>query len=138
VRRGRLGVGMPPLTVPPIPAQTVVMAGDQIPSLIMQIMEELRARGVLITNRGGEWCVNVRGGTQATEYLTDDLQEAFEHGRALAASPMTAPVPAKPPEIRRKWRKPMNARAQRRRMILAHNHRMRAGILKKQREEGRG
>jgi hypothetical protein len=75
------------LTLPPIPAQTRNMAGDRIPSLILQIMEEPRARSVLITNRGGEWCVNVRGGTQATEYLTDDLQDAFEHGHALAASP---------------------------------------------------
>jgi hypothetical protein len=50
------------LTVPPIPAQTGAMAGDQISSPIMQIIDELRARGVLITNRGGEWRVNVRGG----------------------------------------------------------------------------
>jgi hypothetical protein len=71
--------------------------------------------------------VNVRGGTQATEYLTDDLQEAFEHGRALAASQMTAPAPGKkPPGIRRKWRRPMSAGAQRRRIIKAHNYRLRA------------
>lgn len=90
------------MTVPPILAQTVGMAGEQIPSLIMQIIDELRARGVLITNRGGEWCVNVRGGTQTTEYLTDDLQDAFEHGRALATSQTAAPAPLKRPEVRRK------------------------------------
>jgi hypothetical protein len=127
------------LTVGPTQAQTKIMAGERIPSLIMQIMDELRARGVLITNRGGDWCVNVRGGAQATEYLTDDLQDAFEHGRAMAASLLAAPEPEKPPEIfRRKWRKPMSARAQRRRMIVAHNYRMRARAIKKQREEGRG
>ena len=114
------------------------MAGDQIPSPIMQIIDELRARGALITNRGGQWCVNVRGGTQATEYLTDDLQEAFDHGRALAADQMPSPAPVQPPGIRRKWRKPMSAKALRRRMIVAHNHRMRARMLKTQREEGRG
>jgi hypothetical protein len=129
---------MPALTVPPIPAQTGTMAGDQISSLIMQIIDELRARGVLITNRGGEWGVNVRGGTQVTEYLTDDLQEAFDHGRAMAAEQMTSPAPVQPPAIRRKWRKPMSASAQRRRMIRAHNHRMRARMLDKQREGGRG
>jgi hypothetical protein len=124
------------LTVPPILAQTGFMADEQIPSLIMQIMDELRARGVLITNRGGDWCVNLRGGTQATEYLTDDLREAFEHGRALAASQVTAPAPsAKPPQTRRRWRRPMSAGAQRRRMIKAHNHRVRARAIKKHRED---
>lgn len=105
----------------------------------MQIIDELRARGVLITNRGGEWCANVRGGAQATEYLTDDLQQAFEHGRALAAFEMTAPSPPdKPPTICRKSRRPTSARAQRRRMIRAHNHRMRANALKKQRKRSGG
>ena len=45
------------LTIRPILAQTDLMAGEQISSLIMQIIDELRARGVLITNRGGDWCV---------------------------------------------------------------------------------
>jgi hypothetical protein len=79
--------------------------------------------------------VNVRGGSQATEYLTDDLQDAFDHGRALAAARIEAPVPSTPPAIRRQWRRPMNAGAQRRRMIKAHNYRMRARAVKKQREE---
>jgi hypothetical protein len=79
------------------------MVGDRIPFLIMQIIDELRARGVLITNRGGEWCVNVKGGTEATGYFTDDLQDAFEHGRAIAAERPTVPsASAKPPEVRRK------------------------------------
>jgi len=49
----------------------------------MQIIE-LRARGVLITNRGGDWCVRAAGEAEGSGYLTDDLQDAFEHGRALA------------------------------------------------------
>jgi hypothetical protein len=124
------------LTVPPIPAQTGAMASDRIPSLIIQIIDELRARGVLIANRGGGWCVNVRGGTQATEYLTDDLQDAFEHGRAMA-SRLAASPPEKSPEIRRrkKWRRPVSAKAQRRRTIKAHNYRIRARAIKKQRED---
>jgi hypothetical protein len=72
------------LTGRPIPAQTKTMARENIPSLIVQIIDELRVHGILITNRGGEWCVNRRGGTRATEFITDDLQQAFEHGRALA------------------------------------------------------
>lgn len=127
------------LTIQPTQAHSKIMAGERIPSLILQIMDELRARGVLITNRGGDWCVNLRGGTQATEYLTDDLQDAFEHARALAASQTAAPAPEKkPPDIRRKWRRPISAGAQRRRIIKAHNYRLRARAIKKQREEGRG
>ena len=113
------------------------MVGDQIPSLIMQSMDELRSRGVLITNRGGEWCVNAKGRTQAAEYLTNDLQDAFEHGRAMAVAGPAAPAPEKPSEISyRKWRRPMGGKAQRRRMIKAHNYRMRARAIKKQREDG--
>jgi hypothetical protein len=124
------------LTARPTQAQSNIMTGEQISSLIMQIIADLRARGVLITNRGGDWCVNLRGGTEATEYLTDDLQDAFEHGRAMAASRLAAPAPEKRPEIIcRKWRRPMNAKAQRRRMIKAHNHRLRARAVKKQRED---
>jgi hypothetical protein len=111
------------------------MTGDRIPSLIMQIMDELRARGVLITNRGGEWCVNLRGGTEATEYLTDDLQDAFEHGRALVVSRLATPAAEKPPKIHRKWRKPLGGVAHRRRLIKAHNYRLRARAIKKQRED---
>ena len=110
------------------------MASDRIPSLIIQIIDELRARGVLIANRGGGWCVNVRGGTQATEYLTDDLQEAFEHGRAMA-SRLAASPPEKPSDIRREWHKRVGVAAQRRRMIKAHKYRMRARAIKKQRED---
>jgi hypothetical protein len=70
------------------------MTGDRIPSLIMQIADELRVRGVSITCLAGEWRVNFRGGTDATAYVTDDLQDAFDHGRAMAlAGP---PVPAAP------------------------------------------
>jgi hypothetical protein len=89
-----------------------------------------------LVDRSADWCVNVRGGTQATEYLTDDLQDAFEHGRAMAAARPAAPAPEKPPEIiRRKWRRPMSAGAQRRRMIKADNHCLRARAIKKQRED---
>jgi hypothetical protein len=122
------------LTIPPILAQTDLMAGDQIPSLITQIMDELRARGVLITNRGGDWCVKAAGGAQPTDYLTDDLQDAFDHGRALAAAGPAVPAPQKP-QIRRKWRRPMSAKAQRRRMIKAHNYRMRARAIKTRRDD---
>ena len=109
------------------------MSGDQIPSLIMQIMDELRAHGILITNRAGEWRVNFRRGTDATAYVTDDLLDAFEHGRAMALAGQPASV--EPAERRRKGRRPMNAKTQRRRMIKAHNYRLRGRALREQRGE---
>jgi hypothetical protein len=112
------------------------MAGDRIPSLIMQIVDELRARGVLITNRGGDWCVNVKGGTDATGYFTDDLQDAFEHGRAMAAEPPSASRLSEEQPARRKWRRSISAKASRRRRILAHNHRMHARALRTQGGDG--
>jgi hypothetical protein len=73
-----------PLTVTLIPAQAGDMTGDRIPSLIMQIVDELRAQGILITNRAGEWCVDFQIGAAATAYITDNRQDAFEHGRVMA------------------------------------------------------
>lgn len=95
------------------------MAGDRIPSLIMQIVDELRVQGILITSRAGEWCVNFRGGGEATAYITDDLQDAFDHGRAMAMSAATeAATPNKPAlDAGRKWRRPISAKAMRRRFI---------------------
>jgi hypothetical protein len=120
-----------------IPAQAGVMAGEQIPSLIMSIVDELRAHGILITSRAGGWCVNVRGGTEATAYVTDDLQDAFEHGRAMAVSAaQDAVVPDKPSlKVRRKWRRPVSARAMRRRFIRQHNMRLRSRTAQKERDE---
>jgi hypothetical protein len=119
------------LTTALIPAQADGMNGDQIPSLIMQIVDELRAQGILITNRAGEWCVNFRGGTDATAYVTDDLQDAFEHGRAMASAGQSAS--AEPVRHRLKWRRPMSAKSQRRRLIQSHNYRMRGRALHHQR-----
>jgi hypothetical protein len=110
------------------------MTGDRIPSLFMQIADELRARGVLITCLAGEWRVNFRGGTGATAYVTDDLQDAFDHGRAMALAAVAAPPEA--PQPRRKWRRPMTAKAARRALIKKHNRRRRARALREQRTEG--
>ena len=59
-------------------AQSGCMTGDRIPSLIMQIVDELRAHGIVITRRADEWRVNFRGDTDATAYVTDDLHDAFD------------------------------------------------------------
>jgi hypothetical protein len=110
------------------------MVGERIPSLIMQTIDELRARGILVTSRAGEWCVNFQHGAPATAYVTDDLQDAFAHGLAMAAS---APVaPEAPVRHRRKWRRPMTAKAMRRAFFKKHNQRLRVRSLREQRTEG--
>lgn len=115
------------------------MAGDRIPSLILQLIDELRARGVVITIRGGDWCVRAKGEPEETGYLTDDLKEAFEHGRALAISRTVTPVADdKPTATVAKWRRPTGAKTRRKRWFRAHNHRVRGWAIKKLREEGRG
>jgi hypothetical protein len=114
------------------------MTGEQIPSPIMQIVDELRAHGVLVTSRTGEWCVNFRNGSAATAYVTDDLQDAFEHGRAMPASAAAhAAVTHTPvPKMRRRRRTPKTAKAASRALIRKHNRRVRGRALWEQRREG--
>ena len=116
------------------------MTGEQIPSLIMQTIDELRARGVLVTSRGGAWCVNFRSGAEATAYLTDDLEDAFAQGRIMArAGPgleaAAAPEASAVRRRRKGWR-PRTAKAVRRAFFKKHNQRMRARALREQRTEG--
>ena len=114
------------------------MTGEQIPSLIMQIIDELRARGIVIVSRPGEWCVNFRNGTDATAYVTDDLQDAFERGRAMAAAASTAVPETETPVhyVRRTWRRPKTAKAARRAFTRKHNRRMRGRLMRQQSEDG--
>lgn len=111
------------------------MTGERIPSLIMTIVDELRAQGILITSRAGEWCVNFRDGTEATAYVTDNLQDAFEHGRAMALRTAVASE-ASAVQHRRKGRRPISAKAARRAFIKKHNRRRQARALREQRAEG--
>jgi hypothetical protein len=109
------------------------MTGDGIPSLIMEIMDELRAHGILITCVAGEWRVNFRG-SDATAYVTDDLQDAFDRGRAMAlAGRPPAAEPVKHEHTT--WRRPRTAKASRRAFIRAHNRRMRGRALRNKREK---
>jgi len=79
---------------------------------------ELRARGIVLMRLPGEYRVNFRNAGDAP---------------ARTADP---PAPARPAQGKRR-RRPlrMTPKAIRRRMIRAHNHRMRALALKKRRED---
>jgi hypothetical protein len=99
------------------------------------VAAQLAALGLTITVRPGEYCVNFRGGGNATAYLTDDLDDALNHGRAVAAALPEAASAPREGGRRRKWRRPKSAKAARRAFIRAHNRRMRGRALRQSREE---
>jgi hypothetical protein len=53
-------------------------------SLFQSAYDELRARGVVLKQGPGEYHLNYPNGTAATEYITDDLQDALRYGREMA------------------------------------------------------
>jgi len=62
------------------------MVDDRPPTLFETARAELRAIGVDLTMHPGTWCVNFRGASAETAYVTDDLPDAIEHGREMAES----------------------------------------------------
>ena len=97
------------------------------------VCAELRARGLTLQRLPGEYRVNFRNGGDRTARFADDLDQALESGRAMAAEKAAEqPTTKKPP--RRRWRrKRMTPTARRRRFILGHNRRLRARTLRKRR-----
>jgi hypothetical protein len=90
---------------------------------------ELRALGIVLTRLPGEYRVNYRNGGDGTARLAEDTSRRS----SLAARSL-------PPRRRRPWRRGrrplrMTTKAVRRRKIKAHNYRLRARALKKQRDE---
>jgi hypothetical protein len=111
---------------------------------------ELRASGVDLAMRPGLWGVNYRGASDATAYVTDDLADAIEHGRVMAASILVRFVErgqaaqravdaaidaATPARRRQRRRKKMTPKAYNRRMRLAQLRRMRARAIRHQKEK---
>jgi hypothetical protein len=109
------------------------MTGDQSPSPFELAAAELRPLGITLARLPGEYRVNLRNGADATARMAETLDEAVEIGRSMAADTPAPPGPAQGPRRRRPRR--MTPKAIRRRMIRAHNHRMRARALSKQRED---
>jgi hypothetical protein len=115
------------------------MVGTESPTLFAGAVAELAARGVQLAARPGEYVVNFRGGTQATAYVTDDLADAIEHGRALAASIVRADPPAasREPTRGKPRRRPlrMTPKAVNKRRRLAHLRKMRARAIRQEKKE---
>jgi hypothetical protein len=93
---------------------------------------ELRALGITLARLPGEYRINFRNGADATARIAETLDEVIELGRAMAALAPAAPAAEQGPH-RRPLR--MTPKAIRRRMIRAHNHRMRSRALKQQRND---
>jgi hypothetical protein len=60
-------------------------------TVFQTVSDELRALGLVIQRRPGEYRVNFPHGTAATEYMTDDLQDALNRGREMAEHPPPLP-----------------------------------------------
>jgi len=79
--------------------------------------DELKALGLLLERAPGQYRVNFRNGTAATEYTTDDLHAAVMRGREMAAHP---PAPSEPPLG------PTGRRFSRRGFMYRHNRKIAA------------
>jgi hypothetical protein len=84
--------------------------------------EELHELGLVLKQTPGEYRVNYQGGTSATEYRTDELQDAVQRGREMAER---AP-PAEPPPLG-----PTGPRGTRRYLMYRHNKKLAARRAKK-------
>lgn len=50
---------------------------------VAQVKVMLRARGIVLSKKDGEYRVNFRGGREGTAYYTDDLADALSTGQAM-------------------------------------------------------
>jgi len=86
---------------------------------------ELRKLGISLARLPGEYRVNFRGGTEATAFCTDSIEDALALGRAMAAErPATVSPGAGPKRYRRPRR--MTPKAYNKRLRMAHMRRLRS------------
>lgn len=109
------------------------MTSSYSPSRFEMVAAELRRLGLTIRRLPGEYCINFRDGGDATARMAEDLDQALELGRAMAAEAAISRASAQKPPRRRWRRKKMTPKARRRRFILAHNRRLRAQASRKRR-----
>ena len=108
---------------------------DELRSCFEIVAAELRALGITLQRLPGEYRVNFRNGGNATARMADDLDQALELGRVMAAD-KAADQATTEKRPRRRWRrKRMTPKARRRRFILGHNRRLRAQAQRKRRDK---
>ena len=100
------------------------------PSRFELVADELRALGITVRSLPGEYCVNFRDGSEATVQIVEDLDQALEVGRAMAAA-RPAPPARFPRRRRRRATKSRRGRKVRRRI-----HRLSAQTFRKPPDEG--
>jgi hypothetical protein len=105
------------------------MTGDSPLCRFELIAAELRALRMVLVRLPGEYSVNYQNGKDETAVFIDDIEEALTAGRAMARAVPSATAQVGPTP-RRRFRRRMTPKAIRRRMIRAHNRRMRARALK--------
>lgn len=88
--------------------------------------EELKVLGVVLRKGQGQYRVNHRGGTLASEFFTDDLTDAIARGREMA---LQVSKRADPPLG------PTGPSRSRRSRMYRHNRRLAARRSKRQTEE---
>lgn len=69
--------------------------------------DELAELGLVLTQAPGEYRVNFHDASPKTEYKTDDLADAVQHGRDMAQTPPPPALPPLGPTGRRKTRRGM-------------------------------
>lgn len=111
------------------------MTGNELFSPFEQVAAELRLLGITIRRLPGEYCVNFRSGVEKTARFAEDLDQALELGRAMAAEKVAEGASTEKPSGRKLRRKKMTLKARRRRFILGHNRRVRRRALRKQHDE---
>jgi hypothetical protein len=95
---------------------------------------KFRARGITITQRPGEYAVNILNGKPNTEQMRETLDEALALAEIMAQSE-TAQSATKAATYRAPRRKRMTAKAHNKRMRRAHWHRMVARARREQKEQ---
>ena len=93
---------------------------------------ELRKLGITLTQRPGEYSVNLNGGPDENALTAETLDEAVELGIDMAKTFRAQATPAAPAAAPgKKYRHPrrMTPKAQRRRFISQKNRQMRAQVM---------
>jgi hypothetical protein len=79
--------------------------------------EKLKALGLVLQQAPGHYLVNFRNGTTDTEYQTENLDDALQRGKEMAAQPS----PAREPPLG-----PTGPRSKTRAFMYSHNKRVAA------------
>ena len=95
---------------------------------------KFRARGVALTQRPGEFAVNILSGKAETEQIRETLDQALTLAEIMAQSD-AARAATNAATYRAPRRKRMTAKAHNKRMRRAHWHRMVARARREQKEQ---